>query len=1181
MTKNPLSKLLSRTATAKAKKTTTSAVPSVDDPTLQAWIKEMTLVMRDLLPSVVTRKELVESGIAVITNGDLSNALKPDEEINLTVPAAVLNLQANGAYSSVNLNWETRPSKYFGINIVYRAEVDDFGKATQIGSSAGDVYQDYIGNNAKVYYWVRTVSKFGVEGELSPSVYAETSIDVEYLIDNLEHKISESLLDQELSGKITQIGEVNNRVTEEVANITANITAKNTEVRQYVDSKSAELKNQADLTVQNLQTETTNRIQKDAEERTARLADIAQMQLGYTKEVQDRINGDTATLGELNNYKNANNTALANVQSNIQTITTTQSAQGTRIDAIDVKVNDANTTAASAVSKSDALATAQGAQAEDIRTLQARMAAAEGSIETGADLGADFMENYYTKVDADAATTAKLTAFNASLVIGGVNVIANSEAAKTSTAASNKEYLLYERSVELRDFYEANLGKPITISFEMSVPISGNVQVYSGNNSAHSFVAGQANAIIANKFIRYELTVLPASNVGGASYTPDFSTIEFYGTYGTGRIPTIRKLQVEAGNKATAWSKSPRDIQTALNSNSTAIQNTNTEVARVNGVVEAHSTDINKLRTDMTTADTQAMSEISTVKQSVTSLEQSSNLKIEELKSSFNSQSIAASTNLWQQKLATLSNAVKNTDFSYTLTKKAEFDGIAFSLASLGVKASDKIVLSYRIKVISGQITRIGGHNLGIRIDGIYINGVKYQIGSNTSYNDLPSAITVGGEIDVVVFATRVANLDETSIWIQPNRALLTAVTAKIYDVQVELGTLRTPWKLATADEQDQLNTKVDTSVMTNYMTVANANQAIAASEQNLNTKMADDKTEVQGNINTVQQNLTNFQGNTTTQINTLTSSTGTAQKKADDADLIARAVTNGKMLFSDPQFKSGLNNLIVYDNANTGRVKVERVARVTTENPTTSTHQINVTVTAGASPNYGGFLQSIQSRVNAVFLVKYLIKLPVGYKIVAAANSIGTGGVDGFIGDVLGTGKYETYYRLVRCGTTGSFSNAGHVHIAPSGAAMLTGTQTMTFPVAQIETYDLTDWSDVPPSMEAAFAEVKTSTIANTTDIAAQAAQFTEFKSNLRIGGDNILKNGNFTDGLNSWGNWGGAVVTRSVIDAFGKKFAKLVALDTTMFKGISQTVGNRILIMYCLSLLTLLLAQRNMFVP
>ncbi|MDV7634402.1 phage tail protein [Acinetobacter baumannii] len=231
-----------------------------------------------------------------------------------------------------------------------------------------------------------------------------------------------------------------------------------------------------------------------------------------------------------------------------------------------------------------------------VTALQGRVTTVENGLSTKADASA--LNNYYTKTEADSATSGAIDKFNSQLTIGGVNVVANSEAPRTSTAATKREYLLYERSAELKAFYDENLEKPITISFEMSVPVAGPVQVYSSNGSAHQFVTS-VNAVIVNQFAKYSVTVSPKSHTASTTV----STIEFYGTYGTGRIPTIRKLQIEAGTKATAWSPSPRDTQAALDANASAIQNTQTKVENIDGRLTTATDSITSLNSRMSTAE--------------------------------------------------------------------------------------------------------------------------------------------------------------------------------------------------------------------------------------------------------------------------------------------------------------------------------------------------------------------------------------------------------------------------------------------------------------------------------------------------------------------------------------------------------------------------------------------------
>lgn len=239
------------------------------------------------------------------------------------------------------------------------------------------------------------------------------------------------------------------------------------------------------------------------------------------------------------------------------------------------------------------------AEAERTSELEARVENAETGIKTNAQA----ITKTATKSDLDSAmsrVSTDITAAVQNIKVGGVNVVANSEAPRSSTAATSREYFMYERSKELKAFYDENLDKPVTISFEMSVPVVGAVLVYSSNGSAHNF-STPVTATKANEFQKYEVTVFPKLHTGSTIE----STIEFYGTYTTGRIPTIQKLQIEAGNKATAWSPSPRDIQSSLSANAENIKVAQAELKKQGDTLSTQSIDISKLRNDLTLTNTE------------------------------------------------------------------------------------------------------------------------------------------------------------------------------------------------------------------------------------------------------------------------------------------------------------------------------------------------------------------------------------------------------------------------------------------------------------------------------------------------------------------------------------------------------------------------------------------------
>lgn len=169
----------------------------------------------------------------------------------------------------------------------------------------------------------------------------------------------------------------------------------------------------------------------------------------------------------------------------------------------------------------------------------------------------------------------------------------------------------------------------------------------------------------------------------------------------------------------------------------------------------------------------------------------------------------------------------------------------------------------------------------------------------------------------------------------------------------------------------------------------------------------------------------------------------------------------NGKMLYKDPEFKKGLNSVYKYTNSSNvdpdyiaSKLTVKRVTKPS-DAPTQSEYCLKVTCKAAQAPGYGGVHQSITSRANAVFVQKIIAKIPVGYKINTASNSMGTGYTDTWLTPTEGTGKYTTYLRKVVCGTTGNFSTGGHVYITGSPAP--TESAPLEWYIAYMTAFDLT----------------------------------------------------------------------------------------------------------------------------
>lgn len=147
-----------------------------------------------------------------------------------------------------------------------------------------------------------------------------------------------------------------------------------------------------------------------------------------------------------------------------------------------------------------------------------------------------------------------------------------------------------------------------------------------------------------------------------------------------------------------------------------------------------------------------------------------------------------------------------------------------------------------------------------------------------------------------------------------------------------------------------------------------------------------------------------------------------------------ALGMQHGTPIYNDPEFASGNNGVAVYNNAVNGNVTITRIAD-NQASANSSGYILQIKVTGPAEPWTGGFVQSIQSRANAVFMQIFRAKIPVGYNVNVNSNQMGANYSDVWITSTAGTGKWEWYARVVYCGASGSFSLGGYVSLKGANA--------------------------------------------------------------------------------------------------------------------------------------------------
>lgn len=178
------------------------------------------------------------------------------------------------------------------------------------------------------------------------------------------------------------------------------------------------------------------------------------------------------------------------------------------------------------------------------------------------------------------------------------------------------------------------------------------------------------------------------------------------------------------------------------------------------------------------------------------------------------------------------------------------------------------------------------------------------------------------------------------------------------------------------------------------------------------------------------------------------------------NARLIALAMSKGKMLYRDPEFRSGMNGIGIYNNSGNGMVAVERAVDINL--PNQSGYKIKITTSGAVEPGLGGFTFSTQTRANAVFITRFIAWVPVGYRIEWTTNPIGNGSSSKWLTNNVGTGDWEEYACYVKCGSSGTFSTTNYFYLAGGD-----GSLPVTWYLAFATVYDAGSIDDTPTKDE------------------------------------------------------------------------------------------------------------------
>lgn len=441
--------------------------------------------------------------------------------------------------------------------------------------------------HTRVWFKVKLIDKLGFESPYTDWVSGLPSQDIDKVMDLISGQIEQSDLYDDLSQKI-EIG-----FGASAAATNAQTAADQAQV--FAD----QAKTAADEVLAKVNTEV--------------LPQLNNLDVGLTQEITNRQDGDDYNLSELNAYKLSNDNAVAAAMQQATTAISTTESNAALIGAVqgqltnlegDVQQKADNSVVQQIDTRLVNLDGVVQANNSAVLLLQGRTTTLEGEMTN--TVKTEALQNYYTKQQANDATAGQINEFNASLVIGGTNLLNNTMVlSNTSDTYRGGKIYRQTRTASQSDCIDfivpvANLDAgDYTLSFDIKSSIdvpamASNPSYFFAPNTttkavtSQGFTAtnsdGRADKRVTTSWQRIWITWTQSS----ATDTKNLIINRSFGI-GVDYSVDIANIKFERGNKATAWTPADSDIQNELNANASTLAATNATVAQQGNQIIAHT----------------------------------------------------------------------------------------------------------------------------------------------------------------------------------------------------------------------------------------------------------------------------------------------------------------------------------------------------------------------------------------------------------------------------------------------------------------------------------------------------------------------------------------------------------------------------------------------------------------
>lgn len=287
---------------------------------------------------------------------------------------------------------------------------------------------------------------------------------------------------------------------------------------------------------------------KQAGEQAKEVADQAkadaQSAQAKADKIQIDVNGLVSDVTTINGTVNSISSKANEAYNKASAVEGRTATLETSVTGLTGRITDIESTATSTTKKLNELVVTVDGQKQTIAT-----------VTTTANSALNKANVLESTVDGVKQTLTSVEKWQNNFNVGGRNYFLNSDEEVTNSAATSSEFLNRQTWDMAPIIDKFGVDQYYTISFELKSKIAGPVNVYSQNGSGTRYNIGTKTIQAKTEFVRYSYIFKPKLQ----SSTETRALLAFYGTYNTGRTPTVRNLKFEVGNIPTDWSPAPED----------------------------------------------------------------------------------------------------------------------------------------------------------------------------------------------------------------------------------------------------------------------------------------------------------------------------------------------------------------------------------------------------------------------------------------------------------------------------------------------------------------------------------------------------------------------------------------------------------------------------------------------